>query len=105
MKFNVGLMSLPADIWAKGKCGFKALLYMSLGIPALVSNVGVNAEIVDNGVNGFVCNTPEEWYTALKTLLTDSVTLEKLGKNTRDKIVNNYSVKSNRQNFLNLFKF
>jgi glycosyltransferase involved in cell wall biosynthesis len=103
MQFNVGLMPLPEDIWAKGKCGFKALQYMSLGIPALVSNVGVNAEIVDQGVNGFVCTTPDEWYNALKSLLTDQSLLDRLSKRTREKIIDHYSVRSNRRNFLDLF--
>lgn len=103
MNFNLGIMPLPADIWAKGKCGFKALQYMSLGVPALVSNVGVNAEIVDHGVNGFICNTPEEWYSSLKKLMTDSSCLQMLSSRTREKIITHYSVRSNKQNFLNLF--
>ena len=40
LQMNIGLMPLSDDIWAKGKCGFKALQYMALGIPALVSPVG-----------------------------------------------------------------
>jgi glycosyltransferase involved in cell wall biosynthesis len=103
LKFNVGLMPLPADIWAKGKCGFKALQYMSLGIPALVSDVGVNAEIVDHGMNGFVCTTQDQWYESLKSVMTDQSRLEMLSQKTREKIINHYSVRSNRQNFLDLF--
>ncbi len=61
LNFNVGLMPLPDDIWSKGKCGFKALQYMALGIPAVVSDVGVNAQIVDHGINGCVCKSIEDW--------------------------------------------
>ena len=104
LTFNVGVMPLPADIWAKGKCGFKALQYMALGIPAVVSGVGVNTEIVDHEINGFVCNTPEEWHSALEKLLTDPVFLRKLSEKTREKIVNHYSTKSNEENFLSLIK-
>ena len=104
MNFNVGIMPLPSDIWAKGKCGFKALQYMALGIPAVVSGIGVNAEIVDHGINGCVCNTPEEWYSSLERLLSDPLYLGKLSEKTRDKIIKNYSVKSNTENFLSLFE-
>ena len=97
-------MPLPADVWSKGKCGFKALQYMALGIPAVVSGVGVNAEIVDHGINGCVCNSKEEWFSSLEKLITDSAFLRKLSEKTREKIVNNYSVKSNTENFLSLFK-
>ncbi len=103
LNFNVGIMPLPDDIWAKGKCGFKALQYMALGVPAVVSGVGVNAEIVDHDINGCVCNTQEEWYKSLEKLITDPVYLKKLSEKTREKIVNRYSVKSNRENFLSLF--
>ncbi len=103
LNFNIGVMPLPADVWSKGKCGFKALQYMALGIPAVVSGVGVNAEIVDHGVNGCVCNSKEEWFSCLEKLIIDSAYLRKLSEKTREKIVNNYSVKSNTKNFLSLF--
>ena len=104
LNFNIGVMPLPADVWSKGKCGFKALQYMALGIPAVVSGVGVNAEIVDHNINGCVCNSKEEWFFCLEKLITDSAYLRKLSVKTREKIVNNYSVKSNMENFLSLFK-
>jgi glycosyltransferase involved in cell wall biosynthesis len=104
LKFNAGLMPLPADIWAKGKCGFKALQYMALGIPALVSDVGVNAEIVDHEINGFICRKESDWYDALEKLICNPVFLQKLSMHTREKIVNRYSVFSNKNNFLSLFE-
>lgn len=103
LEFNIGLMPLPDDIWSKGKCGFKALQYMALGIPAIVSNVGVNAEIVDHGVNGFVCKNENDWKEFLKLSLSKPELVKELSKHTREKIVANYSVKSNGKNFLSLF--
>jgi glycosyltransferase involved in cell wall biosynthesis len=102
--FNIGIMPLVNDKWANGKCGFKALQYMSLGIPALVSPVGVNSRIVDHGLNGFICDTPEEWETAIETLLLNRETLGEMSKQTRKKIIDHYSVKSNSDNFIELFQ-
>jgi glycosyltransferase involved in cell wall biosynthesis len=96
-------MPLKDDLWAAGKCGFKALQYMALGIPALVSPVGVNTKIVDDGINGFICKTPEDWKLAIEKLIQDHALLMEMAQNTRKKIVENYSVKSNTANFLNLF--
>lgn len=104
LSFNVGLMPLTLDKWANGKCGFKALQYMSLGIPAIVSPVGVNTEIVDHCVNGFVCDTPEEWETTLRNLLANREMVVAVAENSRKKIIDNYSVLSNKQNFINLFE-
>ncbi len=104
LQFNIGIMPLPDDIWSKGKCGFKALQYMALGIPAIVSNVGVNAEIVDHDVNGFICNTLEDWETYLELSITNPKKVEELSLHTRSKIVDNYSVKSNSRNFLNILR-
>lgn len=102
-KIDIGLMPLEDDRWAKGKCGFKALQYMALGIPALVSPVGVNTRIVDHGVNGFICRSDNEWFDYLDMLLKDVQLIKKLSSLTRDKVEKEFSVKANRINFLNLF--
>ncbi|MBD0400823.1 glycosyltransferase family 4 protein [Flammeovirga sp. EKP202] len=102
MKFDIGIMPLKDDIWAKGKCGFKALQYMSLGVPAIVSPVGVNTKIVDHTLNGFICENTEQWYTALEQFLEKSTSTD-MSIAAREKIVNNYSVQSNTPNFLSLF--
>ena len=103
LRFDIGVMPLSDDLWANGKCGFKALQYMSLGIPAIASPVGMNTEIIDEGVNGFLCTTEEEWFKALHFLLSDKNNREKMHQAARDKIIQKYSVISNQQNFLNLF--
>ena len=101
--FNIGIMPLVNDKWANGKCGFKALQYMSLGIPALVSPVGVNSRIVDNGINGFICSNQQDWKNAIEELLTNRELLLNMSKETRKKIVDEYSVNSNANNFIGLF--
>lgn len=104
LRFNVGLMPLTPDKWANGKCGFKALQYMSLGVPALVSPVGVNSKIVDHDVNGFICHSDEEWELALRALLSNRHKVISLAERSREKIEDFYSVKSNKENFIQLFK-
>ncbi|OGX81364.1 group 1 glycosyl transferase [Hymenobacter lapidarius] len=101
--FHVGLMPLEDDLWAKGKCAFKALQYMALGIPALVSPVGMNTEVVQHGHNGYVCTTPAEWEASLRQLLADATLRQRLGQAARSTIEERYSVVANTPNFLALF--
>jgi len=104
LRFHVGLMPLTDDDITRGKCGFKAIQYMALGIPALVSPVGANIEIVDDGVNGFICHTPQEWKDRILQLLSEPQLRKQLGAAARLKIEDKYSVKATSTIFLSLFR-
>jgi glycosyltransferase involved in cell wall biosynthesis len=101
---DIGIMPLPDDEWAKGKCGFKALQYMALKIPAVASAVGANSEIIHNGNDGILCTTSSDWEETLSTLIRDASLRKRIGENGRKNVVNNYSVSSNSDNFLSLFE-
>ncbi len=103
MEFDLGVMPLTEDAWSSGKCGFKALQYMALGKPALVSPVGVNKEIVDHEVNGFVCDNPEEWGKYLKLMIEQPELRKVLGETAREKVISHYSVQCNTLSFLSFF--
>jgi glycosyltransferase involved in cell wall biosynthesis len=61
--------------------------------------VGVNTHIVQEGVNGFVCDTPNDWQTALEKLLQSHELRTQLGQAARQTIEQRYSVVSNQNNF------
>ncbi|TGE07958.1 glycosyltransferase family 4 protein [Hymenobacter fodinae] len=103
LTFHVGLMPLEDDPWANGKCAFKALQYMALGEPALVSPVGMNTEVVQQNVNGNICSTQAEWEAALRRLLQDPGLRAQMGRAARRTVEQRYSVVANRPNFLALF--
>ena len=90
---DIGLMPLPDEPWTRGKCGLKALQYMGLGIPAIVSPVGVNTEIVAHGENGLVANSDAAWIDHLKTLMHDSELRRRLGAEARRTIETRYSAR------------
>jgi len=102
-QFDIGIMPLPDDEWAKGKCGFKALQYMSLQIPTVASPVGVNSIIISHGENGFLCSSPQEWEQCISTLIENKNLRDAVGRNGRKKVRDRYSVVSNSSNFLSLF--
>ena len=104
LRIDIGVMPLTDDPWANGKCGFKALQYMSLGKPALVSPVGVNKKIVDHGINGYHCSTVDEWLNRIEYLMNRSDVCKEMGRSGREKVINHYSRISNAPNFLSLFE-
>jgi glycosyltransferase involved in cell wall biosynthesis len=89
--FDIGLMPLPDDTWSRGKCGFKALLYMALGVPAVVSPVGVNRDIVSHGANGLLAASEDEWVDAVASLATDPALRQRLAEAGRTTVVERYS--------------
>jgi len=103
LKIDIGVMPLLHDPWSEGKCGFKIIQYLSLGIPAVASPVGVNGKIVDDGQNGFLCATAGDWETALERLLTDAALRKKMGAEGQEKMVQQYSIASQSAAFVQLF--
>jgi glycosyltransferase involved in cell wall biosynthesis len=90
---DVGLMPLTDDDWARGKCALKALQYMGLGIPPVVSPIGASAVIVRDGVNGFHAASGDAWVNGLSTLLGDPVLRARLGAAARETVQDHYAAR------------
>ncbi|MEO5644430.1 MAG: glycosyltransferase family 4 protein [Bacteroidia bacterium] len=102
--FDIGIMPLPDDEWANGKCGLKGLQYMALNIPTLMSPVGVNSEIVQDGVNGFLPANKQEWVATIETLIADPALRIRMGKAARKTVEEKYSVNVWKGKYLELFE-
>ncbi|MES2621370.1 MAG: glycosyltransferase family 4 protein [Bacteroidota bacterium] len=101
--FDIGIMPLPDDEWAKGKCGLKGLQYMALEIPTIMSPVGVNSEIIQDGTNGFLAFDKEEWIDKLSQLIESDEKRKAMGLAARKTVVEKYSVASLKERYLSLF--
>ena len=88
---DLGVMPLPNDAWSKGKCGLKALQFMALGIPTICSPVGVNTEIIQDGENGFIADTEQEWVDKMGRLLRSVELRNQLGLAGRATVDQKYS--------------
>lgn len=102
--FTIGVMPLKDNQWAEGKCGFKGLQYMALGIPAILSPVGVNNAIIENGINGFLCSNEEEWKSQLIALFESSELRKKIGQEGHKTVHDIYSVEANLPSYKKLFQ-
>lgn len=103
-QLDIGIMPLQDDAWSQGKCGLKALQYMSLGIPTVASPVGVNREIISDDVDGYLCSTSQAWFDRLSALVEDAALRKRIGDAGRHRVVDAYSTASNRSVFLSLFR-
>jgi glycosyltransferase involved in cell wall biosynthesis len=102
-EIDIGIMPLPDDEWARGKCGLKGLQYMALSIPALMSPVGVNKEIVTPKVNGYLPDTNEEWVSTLETLINDQELRRRIGEAGRQTVIDHYSVEAWKNKYVKYF--
>jgi glycosyltransferase involved in cell wall biosynthesis len=89
---RVGVMPLPDSDWARGKCSYKMLLYMACGVPAVVSPVGMNADVLAHGDVGAGPRTEREWVDALVLLLRDAALAGARGAAGRDVVLRHYAV-------------
>lgn len=101
---DVGIMPLPDDMWSKGKCGLKALQFMALGIPVVCSPVGVNTVIIQDGQNGFVPATEEEWIERLRDLLRSVELRNRIGQAGRATVEQTYSAKAQAPRVFEIFR-
>lgn len=84
--FDIGIMPLTNSPFELGKCGYKLIQYMACSIPVIASNVGVNSDIIDHGINGFIANTENEWFESLEKLIIDDTMRRDMGRSGRAKV-------------------
>jgi len=103
-EFDVGIMPLTDGPWERGKCGYKLIQYMACGIPVIASPVGVNKQIVKNGVNGFLAQHTQEWVDALNKIYDNPILKEKMGQQGRMDVEHKYSLQVVLPHLISLLK-
>ncbi len=88
--FDVGIMPLLDGPWERGKCGYKLIQYMACGKPVVASPVGVNCQIVDHGVNGFLSESASDWLNALSELMHSQELCTRMGSAGRRLVEQRY---------------
>ncbi|MBN2288467.1 MAG: glycosyltransferase family 4 protein [Candidatus Glassbacteria bacterium] len=90
--FDIGIMPMPDNEWTRGKCAFKAIEYLSVGIPAVCSPVGMNLEVVGDGLSGYLPPDEDSWVEALCRLVEDDDLRRSLGSAGRRVVERKFSV-------------
>ena len=92
LQMDLGIMPLTDTPWSRGKCGYKLIQYMACGLPVIASPIGVNSEIVEDGVNGFLVSSAAEWRDAIVALVRDPDLRQRMGAAGRKKVENHFSL-------------
>lgn len=87
---DIGIMPLEDTPWERGKCGYKLIQYMACSLPVVGSAIGENNFIIDSSC-GYCAANEDEWYRALKTLLTDPALRIAMGNKGRERFLLNYA--------------
>jgi glycosyltransferase involved in cell wall biosynthesis len=94
LNLDIGVMPLFDDLWSRGKCGFKIIQYMGVGVPPVCTPVGINRDVVEDGVNGFWAMTKTDWIDKLSALIEDPALREYMGKEGRARIMEGYTAEA-----------
>lgn len=82
---HVGIMPLSNDPFSQGKSGFKLIQYQAAGLPSVASPVGENCTIIQEGINGFLPETQNEWVNAIIQLHNNSDLYSAYAENSHKK--------------------
>jgi glycosyltransferase involved in cell wall biosynthesis len=85
-KWTIGIAPLIDDQFNRSKSNIKWLEYTMKHIPTVASNVEPYRSITD-GVTGLLCDTPDDWYNKLTTLIKDTKLKDKLAKNAYKEVL------------------
>lgn len=90
--FDIGIMPLPDDEWARGKSGFKLVQYMAGAKPIVASPVGANVDLIEAEGTGLFATTPADWETALNRLIDDAPLRLRMGLRGRQLVESKYNI-------------
>ena len=77
---------------------------MSLGIPTVMSPVGVNKSLIQDKENGYLVDTEDEWYDILAYLLENKEARMRVGAKGDETVEKYYSVEALKAKYLSLFQ-
>jgi glycosyltransferase involved in cell wall biosynthesis len=104
MSFDVGVMPIPDDPWTRGKCGLKVVQYLAAGVPAVVSPVGINRDLVIPDRTGLWAEGSDDWERAIVRLAQDRRARMEMGLNGRRLIEKEFSLGVTAPRYLDILK-
>lgn len=90
-RLDIGLLPVAAHPGNRYKFFLKLLQYMAVGLPVVAQRAGANAQVIEDGVNGFVVDTPVQWVERLDMLIRDAELRQRVGAAARQTVLDRYT--------------
>lgn len=103
-KFSVGIMPLDESPFSKGKCAFKLVQYMGIGLPTISTPLLSNLNIDRNSGNLFA-ETHDEWYSAFEGIMLNHKKYINIGLRNKAIAMQHYTIQANVNKYLEVFNF
>jgi Glycosyltransferase len=101
---GIGLLPLTDLNWNNWKFFFKAIQYMAVGIPVVARRMGSNVEVIEDGINGYLVETEDEWYDRIGILLRDEPMRRRMGNAARQTVESEFSLSAQAVRVVDLFE-
>lgn len=102
-KIDLGIMPLEMNKFNNGKCGFKLIQYMAMGKPTVSTPLAANIKI-DHQSGNLFANENHEWIDAFDKAILAYDLLKVVGERNRLVVKREYSIQSNYQKYLAIYK-
>ncbi len=89
---DIGLVPLLDLEWNPWKFYLKTIQYLAVGLPVVAQKTGSNKDVIQDGVNGFLVETEEEWFARIALLIENHSLRREMGENARKTVLQNYSI-------------
>lgn len=102
---EVDIYAVPLinSTYCKSKSSIKFLEMSSTCKPGCWQNIRQYQEVVENGVNGYLCNSVTSWHDNLKKLIDDKELREKMGQEAFNTIEKDWQMKSHTEDYAKFF--
>ncbi|TQL17602.1 glycosyltransferase involved in cell wall biosynthesis [Zymomonas mobilis] len=100
---DINIAVLKSSLNVDCKSEIKWMEAAMFGIPSVLSRTATYEEVINHGINGFLCDTVNDWKNTLDSLVKDKALRHYIGKNAQLDVRKNYTIKKMGNNLKNIF--
>lgn len=89
---DIGIAPLLDNDFNRAKSNLRWLEYSAMKIPTVASKVYPFKNSIIDSQDGLICNTSEQWYAALKSLIVDAGRRTQIGRNAYERVKKDFSM-------------